>query len=102
MHNYWEDAVCPICGRNFTQDEFDNRHSWEEGQDIHADCCPQCNPRGTVATVTIEVIARTADADEINNLLPGYDLETLAEGLQLALETDGYTVELQVTSEATK
>jgi hypothetical protein len=46
--------TCPICGRRFTQDEWDGRAlGWVHtvpadhelaGADVHADCCPCGEP----------------------------------------------------------
>ena len=36
-------ASCAICGKPFTDEEWEARHSDEWGGDVHEDCCPECN-----------------------------------------------------------
>lgn len=41
----WDEIYCDICNKPFTEDEWDNRHSTEDGHDCHERCCPVCNIR---------------------------------------------------------
>lgn len=37
-------ALCSVCGEPFAdEDEWDDRHTDDDGGDCHADCCPACN-----------------------------------------------------------
>ena len=36
------DAICPECGRGFTPEEWDERHSAPSGEDVHVRCCRIC------------------------------------------------------------
>lgn len=38
----WQ-PVCNVCGRPFTDEEWTDRHDGPDGEDIHAECCAQCN-----------------------------------------------------------
>lgn len=35
---------CSICDKWFTEDEWPQRHSDNEGEDIHAHCCKRSGP----------------------------------------------------------
>lgn len=35
-------VLCAVCDRPFTPEEWDNRHSDSDGEDIHAACCGVC------------------------------------------------------------
>ena len=37
------DSVCEVCGVGFTPEQWENRHSDPEGEDIHEDCCTFCD-----------------------------------------------------------
>ena len=39
-----EGYTCEVCGRGFTQAEWDDRHDSEDSEDgyYHAECCPVC------------------------------------------------------------
>lgn len=39
-----EYTTCSVCGKTFTDKEWEERHSDEEGEDCHAECCPICHP----------------------------------------------------------
>jgi len=34
---------CSVCHETFTDDEWDDRHSDEDGLDCHERCCPYCH-----------------------------------------------------------
>ena len=38
------EAICPVCEKGFTDDEWEDRHWSSEDEDIeyHAKCCPEC------------------------------------------------------------
>lgn len=38
------DDHCAECGRRFTLDEWDVRHSRSDGEDVHEWCCDLCPP----------------------------------------------------------
>lgn len=41
--NYRGDVIeCWQCGQGFTQEEWDDRHSDSDGEDVHAHCCDIC------------------------------------------------------------
>lgn len=39
-----ETIACDACGEQFTEEEWDARHTASNGNDIHADCCETDGP----------------------------------------------------------
>jgi hypothetical protein len=37
-------AICVICRESFSIDEWDSRHSADDGEDIHEACCESVGP----------------------------------------------------------
>ena len=37
------DSVCAICSLTFIPDEWEDRHSASDGEDVHAHCCDICH-----------------------------------------------------------
>ncbi len=35
-------GLCQECGHGFSDEEWDNRHSDAQGQDVHHRCCSLC------------------------------------------------------------
>jgi hypothetical protein len=35
---------CAACGQAFTLDQWEDRHSGPDGEDLHAGCCTHCEP----------------------------------------------------------
>lgn len=46
MRDEYEYSNCVICGKPFTDDEWEERHTDPAtGEDCHERCCPKCNPK---------------------------------------------------------
>jgi len=41
-NNIWNE-FCAVCGEPFSREEWDHRHSTNDGSDCHEACCPICN-----------------------------------------------------------
>lgn len=33
---------CAVCDQPFTVEEWEDRHNGRNGEEYHADCCPEC------------------------------------------------------------
>jgi hypothetical protein len=66
MHNYWEDAICNVCGKPFSPEEWEARHSDEDGEDVHEACCPVCH-RLINAAIELDVALDSEDQSRIRN-----------------------------------
>lgn len=42
-----EAAQCAVCGQGFTPQQWDNRHTAADGEDIHERCCESCKTNQT-------------------------------------------------------
>jgi hypothetical protein len=41
-----DDTICEICGKPFTEQEWEDRHTDPAtGEDCHERCCPMCKPK---------------------------------------------------------
>lgn len=42
MNDIWDDISCSVCGEQFSEEDWDIRHSADDGSDIHEHCCEEC------------------------------------------------------------
>lgn len=47
-----QNALCGICGGEFTDDEWDDRHATSGGLDCHAVCCDVCECKWELMRLT--------------------------------------------------
>jgi hypothetical protein len=66
VRNDWDTAVCNVCGKGFTEEEWDLRHSDEDGEDVHEACCPVCH-RLINAAIELDVALDSEDQSRIRN-----------------------------------
>lgn len=58
MIEVWRHALCDVCGKGFEdKDHWFDRHSGPDGEELHAECCPTCNPG-------IRFLVEPADPDD--------------------------------------
>ena len=45
MTSIWQTERCSVCGKGFTEESWNDRHTDDEGGDCHPKCCtfsPEC------------------------------------------------------------
>lgn len=62
---------CSICGGPFNRVAWDNRHSADDGSDVHEYCCPECNetPEQRATGALQRLIEHVDDAPDIDELI---------------------------------